>query len=155
MKEENNEEFDYHKYFKELSKFADNLDVYKATSTTRRGLYKIRDIFIIGRQYYAEGNYYIGMVKDIIYLLALFPLALSTVGLDSYFTIPFIFIYLMICISLGYASYRWIMLARAEKEYDDKMSVSRYMTWSLLKQILNNQKRLEEKLIKKRKRRKK
>jgi hypothetical protein len=143
------EKTEYHRYFKELSAYSDELDVYQATSSARNGIRKSRDIFIIGNQYYREGNYYIGIIRDAVYLLALLPLALLSIGASSNMAIPITIVYFIACILLGYSSYRWFSLARSEKEYDDKMSVSRYMTWALLKQIIDNQ----NKLLNKRKKR--
>jgi len=127
--------YPYHKYFRDLSKYSDGLDVNKSTSSSRFGLKRARDIFTMGRTYYGEGGYYIGMFKDFIYLAALFPLVLAQVGLPMSLSLPLVGIYLFSCVAMGVLSYRVFKLARSEKEYEDKNSVSRYMTWAMLKEI--------------------
>jgi hypothetical protein len=127
--------YPYHKYFRDLSKYSDSLDVNKSTSSSRFGLKRARDIFTMGRTYYGEGGYYIGMFKDFIYLAALFPLVLTQIGVSTVYSMPLVAIYLLACVMMGFLSYRVFKLARSEKEYEDKNSVSRYMNWAMLKEI--------------------
>jgi len=127
--------YPYHKYFRDLSKYSDSLDVNKSTSSSRFGLKRARDIFTMGRTYYGEGGYYIGMFKDFIYLAALFPLVLAQIGVSTVYSMPLVAIYLLACVMMGFLSYRVFKLARSEKEYEDKNSVSRYMNWAMLKEI--------------------
>jgi hypothetical protein len=127
--------YPYQKFFKDLSKYSDALDVNKSTSSSRFGLKRARDIFTLGRTYYGEGGYYIGMFKDFIYLAALFPLVLAQIGVSDIYSMPLVLIYLLSCVAMGFLSYRVLKLARSEKEYEDKNSVSRYMTWAMLKEI--------------------
>jgi hypothetical protein len=136
--------YPYHKYFRDLSKYSDGLDVNKSTSSSRFGLKRARDIFTMGRTYYGEGGYYIGMFKDFIYLAALFQLVLAQIGVSDIYSMPLVLIYLLSCVAMGFLSYRVFKLARSEKEYEDKNSVSRYMTWAMLKNI-------QEELIKQKK----
>lgn len=136
--------YPYHKYFKALSKYSDALDVNQSTSSTRFGLKRARDVFTMSRTYYGEGGYYIGMLKDFIYLAALFPLVLVQIGVSTSYSLPLVAIYLLACVAMGFLSYRVFKLARSEKEYEDKNSVSRYMVWAMLKEI-------QEELIKQRK----
>jgi hypothetical protein len=89
----------------------------------------------MGRTYYGEGGYYIGMFKDFIYLAALFPLVLTQIGVSTVYSMPLVAIYLLACVMMGFLSYRVFKLARSEKEYEDKNSVSRYMNWAMLKEI--------------------
>jgi len=109
--------------------------VNKSTSSSRFGLKRARDIFTMGRTYYGEGGYYIGMFKDFIYLAALFPLVLAQIGVSTVYSMPLVAIYLLACVMMGFLSYRVFKLARSEKEYEDKNSVSRYMNWAMLKEI--------------------
>jgi hypothetical protein len=135
--------FPFHKYAKELSKYADNIDVFEATSTSRQGKRRLRDMFVFWRNTYNEGNYYLGMIKDLVYLVALIPLALSAIGLPPTLTILFAATYVTCCSVLGFVSYRFLALPRREKEMDDLMSMSRYLTWDMLKQIQVDIVRLE------------
>ena len=127
--------YPYHKYFRDLSKYSDDLDVDKSTSSSRFGLKRARDVFTMGRTYYSEGGYYIGMFKDFIYLAALFPLVLSQIGVSDAYSMPLVAVYLLSCVAMGFLSYRVFKLARSEKECEDKNSVSRYMNWAMMKEI--------------------
>ena len=138
-----NPKFSFHDYAKELSKYADSIDVLRATSTSRKGTQKIRDLFVFWRNTYSEGNYYIGIIRDIIYLVALIPLALSAIGLPPTLTILLAMTYITTCNLIGYISYRFLALPRREKEMDDLMSMSRYLTYDYLKQVLTELKKIE------------
>jgi len=141
--------FPFHKYAKELAKYSDNIDVYEATSTSRLGHKRIRDMFVFWRNTYSEGSYYLGMFKDILFLFALIPLALATTGLPITLTPGLAMGYLLGCCLIGYVSYRFLKLPRREKELEDLMSMSRYLTWDMLKQIQEEQVRLRQLTTKK------
>jgi len=67
--------------------------------------------------------------------------------------LPLVVIYLFSCVAMGILSYRVFKLARSEKEYEDKNSVSRYMNWAMLKEVQENQRIImkELELLKRRK----
>jgi hypothetical protein len=127
--------FSFHKYASDLAKYADKVDVREATTSQRLGHKKIRDVFVFWRNTYSEGNYYMGLFKDMLFLFALMPLALVSLGLPTTFAVPFALGYIMICSVIGFVSYRFLALPRREKEMEDLMSMSRYLTWDMLKQI--------------------
>jgi len=141
--------FTFHKYASELAKYADKIDVHEATSTSRIGHKRIRDMFVFWRNTYSEGSYYLGMFKDILFLFALIPLALITAGLPVTLTPGLAAAYLGGCCIIGFVSYRFLKLPRREKELEDLMSMSRYLTWDMLKQIQVEIKQLEHTVIKK------
>lgn len=149
MRDETNTTFDFHKYAKELSKYSDNIDVYRATTSKRIGKRKIRDMFVFWRNTYSEGNFYLSVFRDAFYLFTLTLLATGIVSLGM----GLVMVYILSCVLLGYVSYRFIALPRREKELDDLMSMSRFMTWDMLKQVINNQKELEAIINKRMKRR--
>jgi hypothetical protein len=138
----------YHKYFKELSKYSDALDSDMATTTHRIGLKRIRDLFTIVRNFYSEGNSYTGMARDFFSIFVLMTLLASQWHIAPYVSILLAITYVSVNMVFGYISYKHLNLVRAENEYSDKMSVSRYMTYDLLKQIIANQ----ELILKKKKR---
>lgn len=142
--------FSFHKYAVDLAKYADKVDTLEATSTLRTGHKRIRDRFVFFRNTYSEGSYYLGMFKDILFLFALIPLALVTAGLPIALTPGLAIGYLLGCCFIGFISYRFLKLPRREKEMDDLMSMSRFLTWDLLKQIQEEQFMQRELLIKKR-----
>jgi hypothetical protein len=119
--------FSFHKYAKELNRYTNKIDVNRATISRRKGRKWFRDNFVFLEKSYYEGNYYIGMLT-VILMVASFNLPL--------YLIPIIAIgYFGVCTFFGVLSYRWFKFARRDKEIDDLMSTSRYMTWDLLKQL--------------------
>jgi len=137
--------FSFHRYAVELAKYADKINVLEATSTSRLGHKRIRDMFVFWRNTYSEGSYYLGMFKDILFLFALIPLALASAGLPVTLTPGLAIGYLLSCCLIGFISYRFLKLPRREKELEDLMSMSRYLTWDILKQIQEEQIRQRKK----------
>lgn len=127
--------FSYTRYAKDIVKYTEEIDASVATSTSRFGLSRIRDMFISMMRWHSEGGYYVGLIKDFLYLLALIPLALKTIGLSDTYTFMFISVYIMLSLTIGFISYRVLNLPRREKEIDDLMSMSRFLTWDKLKNI--------------------
>jgi hypothetical protein len=131
--------FDFHKYARDLARYADKIDTREATSTHRLGGKRLRDVFVFWRNTYSEGNYYLGLFKDMLMLLALMPLAMAAIGLPTEFSVMLVIAYITICSVLGFVSYRFLALPRREQEMADLMSMSRFMVWDLLKQIQEEQ----------------
>jgi magnesium-transporting ATPase (P-type) len=141
--------FPYHKYAKEISKYADNIDVYQSTSTKRLGKLKVRDTFITGINMYGEGKYYLSIVMDLVTLISMLTLLLIALHIPSHLTVLVGVVYVISCLLLGYVSYRFLALPRRNKEFDDLQSMSRYMTWDMLKDIQVRLTDIELKLNKK------
>jgi hypothetical protein len=131
--------FDFHKYAADLARYSDKIDTREATSTHRLGRRKIRDVFVFARNTYGEGNYYLGLFKDMLMLLALMPLAMAAIGLPTEFSVMLVIAYITACSTIGFISYRFLALPRREQEMADLMSMSRFMVWDLLKQIQEEQ----------------
>ncbi len=140
--------FTYHQYQKEISKYSDKIDIYQATTSTRSGHKKFRDTLVFGFNMLSEGKYYVALITDLSVLLGMVSLVCLATNLSTSFIYLIGLLYIIGCLTIGYVSYRILALPRRNKELDDMQSMSRYLTYDLLKQILVRLNELEVKINK-------